>query len=70
LESTYRYRVTSTKIVSPDDVSVLISDGSEALTLVTCYPFYYIGPAPTRFIVRAERMRDPPENPDAPAVQF
>src|SRR6185437_1300300 len=58
LASTYRYRVTSTKIVRPDDVSVLISDGSEVLTLVTCYPFYYVGPAPSRFIVRAERMRD------------
>jgi len=30
--------------------------GSEVLTLVTCYPFYFIGPAPSRFIVRAERI--------------
>jgi sortase A len=51
----YRYRVVSTKVVSPDDVSVLNSDGSEILTLVTCYPFYYVGSAPERFIVRARR---------------
>src|SRR5665213_809979 len=52
----YRYRVTSTEIVSPTDVTVLNSDGHEILTLVTCYPFYFVGPAPDRFIVRAERV--------------
>jgi sortase A len=50
----YRYRVTSTSIVQPDDVSVLEPDAA-ALTLITCYPFYYVGNAPQRFIVRAER---------------
>jgi sortase A len=52
----YRYRVVSTEIVSPTDVAVLNSDGHEVLTLVTCYPFYFVGPAPDRFIVRAERV--------------
>ncbi len=52
----YRYRVLSTEIVSPSDVTVLASDGNEILTLVTCFPFYFIGPAPRRFIVRAERV--------------
>ena len=52
----YRYRVVSTAIVSPDDVAVLNSDGSEVLTLVTCYPFYFVGSAPSRFIVRAARI--------------
>ncbi|MEO8050489.1 MAG: class D sortase [Acidobacteriota bacterium] len=52
----YRYRVVSTEIVSPSDVTVLQSDGHEVLTLVTCYPFYFVGPAPDRFIVRAERV--------------
>jgi len=52
----YRYRVTSTEIVDPSDVTVLQSDGHEVLTLVTCYPFYFIGPAPDRFIVRAKRV--------------
>jgi len=49
----YRYLVESTQIVGPRDVHVLASAGSESLTLVTCYPFYYVGSAPKRFIVRA-----------------
>jgi sortase A len=57
LAGEYRYSVTSTEIVSPDDVTVLQSDGHEILTLVTCYPFYFIGPAPDRFIVRAKRVK-------------
>lgn len=52
----YRYRVVSTKIVRPEDVAVLNPDGNEILTLVTCYPFYFVGSAPSRFIVRAERV--------------
>jgi len=52
----YRYRVVSTKVVSPDNVAVLDPDGKEILTLVTCYPFYYVGSAPERFIVRAQRV--------------
>lgn len=51
----YRYRVTSTAIVKPDDVSVLASQSRTSLTLITCYPFYYVGSAPKRFIVHAER---------------
>lgn len=57
LEGEYRYRVVSTKIVLPSDVSVLDSDGREILTLVTCHPFYFVGAAPDRFIVRAERIK-------------
>ena len=52
----YRYRVVSIKIVKPSDLGVLDPSVTEVLTLVTCYPFYYIGPAPDRFIVRAERI--------------
>jgi sortase A len=52
----YRYRVVSTRVVSPDNVAVLDSDEDEVLTLVTCYPFYFVGPAPDRFIVRAARI--------------
>jgi sortase A len=52
----YRYRVVSTKIVGPHDVAVLDASANEVLTLVTCYPFYFIGSAPERFIVRAERV--------------
>ncbi len=50
---TYSYRVEDTRIVKPTDVSVLRSDGRESLTLITCYPFYYVGSAPERFIVKA-----------------
>jgi len=52
----YRYRVVSTRVVSPENVGVLDSDQDEVLTLVTCYPFYFVGPAPDRFIVRAARI--------------
>ena len=52
----YRYRVVSTKVVDPGDVSVLNASDHEILTLVTCYPFYFVGSAPNRFIVRAERI--------------
>ena len=52
--ATYRYVVESTRVVGPRDVRVLASSaGGETLTLVTCYPFYYVGSAPKRFIVRA-----------------
>ncbi len=53
----YRYRVVSMKIVKPADVWVLNpDDGHQILTLITCYPFYFVGSAPDRFIVRAERI--------------
>jgi sortase A len=57
LQGEYRYRVVSTKVVSPKDVAVLASTGGDVLTLVTCYPFYFVGAAPNRFIVRAERFK-------------
>jgi sortase A len=61
---TYRYFVKSTRIVTPRDVSVLAASGGQNLTLVTCYPFYYVGSAPKRFIVSAEaaipRRQRPP----------
>ena len=47
------YQVESTRIVSPQDVYVLNDVGRPLLTLVTCYPFYYVGSAPKRFIVQA-----------------
>jgi len=49
------YVVRSTRIVDPSDVSVLAPTSGSTLTLVTCYPFNYLGAAPRRFIVRAER---------------
>jgi LPXTG-site transpeptidase (sortase) family protein len=53
-----RYRVTDTAIVRPDDVSVLKRRAKPALTLITCYPFYYVGNAPKRFVIHAERESD------------
>jgi sortase A len=55
LEGTFNYRVDWTRIVTPDDVAVLGDTPDPELTLVTCYPFYYVGSAPKRFIVRAIR---------------
>ena len=55
LRGTYRYRVVSTSVVGPQDVQVLYPTEGDSLTLVTCFPFEYVGSAPKRFIVRAER---------------
>jgi sortase A len=60
---TYRYLVESTQIVGPRDVSVLAASNGQTLTLVTCYPFYYIGSAPKRFIVRAAQVAPIPPRP-------
>lgn len=49
----YHYKVDSLTIHDPSDVDVLKSDGSKILTIVTCFPFHYIGNAPRRFIVHA-----------------
>jgi len=48
-----KYRVDEIVIVSPSDVSVLRPTGAPTLSLVTCYPFYFIGSAPERYIVTA-----------------
>ena len=53
-DRTIHYQVAKTEIVSPDDVSVVADQGSPALTLVTCFPFYFVGDAPQRFIVQAK----------------
>jgi sortase A len=58
LQGTEVYRVERTWIVTPDDVSVLDPTPARSLTLVTCYPFYFVGSAPERFIVRAVRAAD------------
>lgn len=56
LSGEFRYRVVATDIVDPRDTQVLKPTSSDTLTLVTCYPFDFVGPAPKRFIVRAERV--------------
>jgi LPXTG-site transpeptidase (sortase) family protein len=52
----FRYRVVETSIVQPDDVSVLHPRSHRSLTLITCYPFSFVGNAPKRFIIHAERL--------------
>jgi sortase A len=53
LASTTRYGVTEMYVVEPTEVQVLAATDSATLTLVTCYPFYFIGEAPQRYIVKA-----------------
>jgi sortase A len=52
----YRYVVEWTAVVDPRDTDSLQATAERSLTLVTCYPFYYVGPAPQRFIVRARQL--------------
>jgi sortase A len=57
VDGSYDYVVESLKIVNPEDIGVLkASPGDRLLTLITCYPFNYIGSAPHRFIVRARAV--------------
>jgi len=58
-QGTQLYEVDSTRVVMPKDVYVLDDVGRPVLTLVTCYPFHFIGDAPQRFIVQA-RLRGGP----------
>lgn len=59
---TFRYRVSRHTVVDPDALWVLDDSPAAALTLITCYPFDYVGPAPRRFIVHAERMANVSES--------
>ncbi|HXZ79072.1 MAG TPA: class D sortase [Terriglobales bacterium] len=53
---TNTYRIDRMIIVDPNDVSVLAPRQQPSLTLVTCYPFYFVGSAPQRYIVQASRV--------------
>jgi sortase A len=50
------YEVSDLAVVDPSDVSPLDGTYSTSLTLVTCYPFYFVGHAPQRYIVRADAV--------------
>jgi len=52
----FEYRVESIRVVRPTDVQVLASTGGRTLTLITCFPFFYLGPAPDRLIVVARAV--------------
>ena len=54
LQGTFGYVVTDIRIVAPTATEVLAPTAQRTLTLVTCYPFFFLGPAPQRYIVRAE----------------
>ena len=56
LKGLFKYEVVSLRIVDPENVGVLAPSGENMLTLVTCYPFYFVGPAPQRWIVRAKQV--------------
>jgi sortase A len=80
--ATYTYQVEGTKIVKPSNIAVLRPDGggvippsdntpgdtSKLLTMITCYPFYYVGAAPKRFIVEAKLVSTDLTSPSAGAV--
>jgi sortase A len=53
----FEYEVVSTRVVQPTDLSVLAPGPTASLTLITCYPFFFVGAAPERFVVRADRVR-------------
>ena len=53
---TFEYRVESIEIVAPTDLRVLESSTGHDLTLLTCFPLYYVGPAPKRLVVRAREV--------------
>jgi sortase A len=55
LSGTQTYRISDIWIVKPEDVQVLDPTPEPSITLVACYPFYYVGHAPQRYIVRASR---------------
>jgi sortase A len=62
MDGEFTYQVESLRVVDPEDVEVLASSPSpqeKVLTMVTCYPFFYIGNAPKRFIVRAKQVAGP-----------
>jgi sortase A len=52
-ERSFEYRVDSIEVVAPTDIRVLESSAGHDLTLLTCFPFHYVGPAPKRLVVRA-----------------
>ena len=56
LKGVFKYQVVWLRVVEPSDVAVLAPSGEDELTLVTCYPFYFVGPAPKRWIVRARQV--------------
>jgi sortase A len=57
----YKFEVTGRRIVQPEDISVLKQTADAELTLITCYPIYYIGPAPERLVVFSKLVEQTPD---------
>jgi len=64
-DGAFQYVVESTAVVPASEVGVLASSDSRTLTLITCFPFDYIGSAPNRFVVRARELLSPSPEPQA-----
>lgn len=60
-----KFEVTGKKIVRPDDLSVLKQTPDPTLTLITCYPTYYIGPAPERLVVTSKLVDKVPDTAES-----
>jgi sortase A len=56
LSGDFDYEVESLTVVGANDVGVLAASHENVLTMVTCYPFFYVGAAPKRFVVRARQV--------------
>jgi sortase A len=55
-QHSFEYVVESIEVVAPGDIQVLAPSSGHDLTLITCFPFHYVGPAPKRFVVRAREV--------------
>ncbi|TCW40428.1 class D sortase [Laceyella sacchari] len=53
-QGTFVYVITKTWVTKPDDRTVIVPHGKPVLTLTTCYPFTFVGPAPERYIIQSE----------------
>lgn len=69
MSGTVGYRISSVQVVAPDAIEVLAPTEQDSITLVTCYPFYYVGPAPQRLIVTAQRIESSPPIVAAAAME-
>jgi sortase A len=61
-ERSFEYVVESIEVVAPRDIRVLEPSSGHELTFITCFPFHYLGPAPKRFVVRAQEVDSTPRN--------
>jgi sortase A len=66
---TFHYRVTGKRVVAPTDLSVIAPTKDPELTLLTCYPIYFIGPAPKRLVVFSKLVSDPEQTAAAGETQ-